>query len=168
MIHAVVQKDAQGKPVKDAQGKPIAIGRAFDLLGHNLYSYSMDAGERWMLNNVAGKPIRGWDSRGFVRRLTYDALQRPLALFVRDAQGEKLVERTVYGEAQGSTNNHRGKVYQVFDGAGVVTSQGYDFKGNLLQGSRQLLQNYKDRVDWSQNQTLELEPPFVSSTVYDL
>jgi RHS repeat-associated protein len=167
MIHAIVQKDAQGQPVKNAQGKPILIGRAFDLLGHNLYSYSMDAGDRWMLNNVAGKPIRGWDSRGFVRRLTYDALQRPLALFVRDAQGEKLVERTVYGEAQGSANNHRGKVYQVFDGAGVVTSQSYDFKGNLLQGSRQLLQNYKDRVDWSQNLTLETEPPFVSSTTYD-
>jgi RHS repeat-associated protein len=167
MIHAIVQKDAQGQPVKDAQGKPIAIGRAFDLLGHNLYSYSMDAGDRWMLNNVAGKPIRGWDSRGFVRRLTYDALQRPLALFVRDAQGEKLVEKTVYGEAQGSAHNHRGKVYQVFDGAGVGTSQKYDFKGNLLQGSRQLLQNYKDRVNWSQNPILEPEPPFASSTTYD-
>jgi hypothetical protein len=166
MIHSIVQKDAQGQPVKDAEGKPILIGRAFDLLGHNLYSYSMDAGDRWMLNNVAGKPIRGWDSRGFVRRLTYDALQRPLALFVRDAQGEKLVERTVYGEAQGSANNHRGKVYQVFDGAGVVTSQGYDFKGNLLRGSRQLLQNYQERVDWSQNPTLEPKI-FASSTVYD-
>ncbi|MBD1930315.1 MULTISPECIES: SpvB/TcaC N-terminal domain-containing protein [Cyanophyceae] len=167
MIYAVVQKDADGKPVKDTNGKPIAIGRAFDLLGHNLCSYSIDAGDRWMLNNVAGNPIRGWDSRGFVRRLTYDALQRPLALFVQDAQGEKLVEQTVYGEAQGSATNHRGQVYQVFDGAGVVTSQRYDFKRNLLEGSRQLLQNYKDRVDWSQNPTLENEPPFVSSTVYD-
>jgi RHS repeat-associated protein len=178
MIHAVVQKDAQGKPAKDAQGKPIATGRAFDLLGHNLYSYSMDAGDRWMLNNVAGKPIRGWDSRGFVRQLTYDALQRPLALFVRDAQGEKLVGRTVYGEAQGSALNHRGKVYQVFDGAGVVTNRGrnpvtnqdeaYDFKGNLLRGTRQLLQNYQDRVDWSPNQNPTLEPKiFASSTVYD-
>ncbi|XHX76331.1 MAG: SpvB/TcaC N-terminal domain-containing protein [Stenomitos frigidus ULC029] len=167
MIYAVVQKDAQGQPVKNARGKPIAIGRAFDLLGHNLYSHSMDAGDRWMLNNVAGNPIRGWDSRGFVRWLTYDALQRPLALFVQDAQGEKLVEQTVYGESQGSATNHRGKVYQVFDGAGVVTSQGYDFKGNLLQGSRQLLQNYQDRVDWSQNPTLEPEPPFASGTVYD-
>ncbi|MBD1833294.1 toxin [Cyanobacteria bacterium FACHB-472] len=158
MIYAVVQKDTQGKP--------IVVGRAFDLLGHNLYSYSMDAGDRWMLNNVAGDPIRAWDSRGFVRRLTYDALQRPLALFVQDAQGEKLVEQTVYGEAQGSANNHRGQVYQVFDGAGVVTSQGYDFKGNLLQGSRQLLQNYQDQVDWSQNPILEPEI-FASSTIYD-
>lgn len=166
MIYAVVQKDAQGQPVKDIQGKPIVIGRAFDLLGHNLYSYSMDAGDRWMLNNVAGNPIRSWDSRGFVRRLTYDALQRPLALFVQEAQGEKLVEQTVYGEAQGSANNHRGKVYQVFDGAGVVTSKAFDFKGNLLQGSRQLLQNYKERVDWSQNPTLEPQI-FASNTVYD-
>jgi len=166
MIYAVVRKDAQGQPVKDAEGSPIAIGRAFDLLGHNLYSYSMDAGDRWTLNNVAGKPIRGWDSRGFVQRLTYDALQRPLALFVQDAQGEKLVEQTIYGEAQGSATNHRGKVYQVFDGAGVVTSQVYDFKGNLRQGSRQLLQNYKDQVDWSQSPALEPKI-FDSNTVYD-
>jgi hypothetical protein len=93
MIYAVVQKDGQGQPMKDGQGKPIVLGRAFDLLGHNLYSYSMDAGDRWMMNNVAGKPIRGWDSRGFVRRLTYEALQRPVSLLVQDAQGEKLVEQ---------------------------------------------------------------------------
>jgi RHS repeat-associated protein len=89
-----------------------------------------------------------------------------LALFVQDAQGEKRVEQTVYGEAQGSANNHRGKVYQVFDGAGVVTSQNYDFKGNLLGGTRQLLQNYQERVDWSQNPALEPQI-FASSTVYD-
>jgi hypothetical protein len=166
MIYAVVQKDTQGKPVKDAQGKPILLSRAFDLLSRTLYSYSMDAGERWMLGNVSGKPIRGWDSRGFQRRLTYDPLQRPLELFVRDAQGEKLVERTVYGEAQGSATNHRGKAYQVFDGAGVMTSLAFDFKGNLLQGSRQLLQDYKDRVDWSQNPTME-PAIFTSSTAYD-
>jgi RHS repeat-associated protein len=89
-----------------------------------------------------------------------------VALFVQDAQGEKLVEQTVYGEAQGSANNHRGKVYQVFDGAGLVTSQSYDFKGNLLGGTRQLCQNYQERVDWSQNPTLEPEI-FASSTRYD-
>ncbi len=51
MVYAIAEKDAQGKSQ--------IIGRAFDLLGHNLYSHSMDAGDRWILNNVAGQPIRG-------------------------------------------------------------------------------------------------------------
>lgn len=166
MIYAVVQKDAQGKPVKDAQDKPIAIGRAFDLLGHNLYSYSMDAGDRWMLNNVAGNPIRAWDSRGFTRRFAYDTLQRPLGLFVNDGQGERLAETTSYGESQGAAKNHRGKVYQVFDGAGTVTSVEYDFKGNLLSSKRHLLQNYKDAVNWLQNPARETQE-FAGSTQFD-
>ena len=45
---------------------------------------SMEAGERWMLNDVAGKPIRAWDSRRFLRRMTYDELRRPTDLYVTD------------------------------------------------------------------------------------
>ena len=32
----------------------------------------MEAGERWMLNDVMGKPIRAWDSRGHHFRTEYD------------------------------------------------------------------------------------------------
>ena len=53
--------------------------------------------------------------------------------------------RTVYGETQPNpeANNLRGKVVQLFDQAGVVTSDDYDFKGNLLRSQRQLAQEYK-------------------------
>jgi hypothetical protein len=57
-------------------------------------------------------------------------------------------------------------VFQIFDGAGVVTSNGYDFKGNLLSGNRQLLQDYKNAVDWLQSPALTTEI-FGSSTVFD-
>jgi hypothetical protein len=36
----------------------------YDQLGKRLHQASMDAGERWMLNDVSGKSIRAWDSRG--------------------------------------------------------------------------------------------------------
>ena len=36
----------------------------YDMLGNRIHQASMEAGERWMLNDVAGKPIRAWDSRG--------------------------------------------------------------------------------------------------------
>ena len=37
----------------------------------------MEAGERWMLNDVAGKPIHAWDSRDHQFRTDYDPLRRP-------------------------------------------------------------------------------------------
>ena len=52
----------------------------YDMLGNRIHQASMEAGERWMLNDVTGKPIRAWDSRGFARRMTYDELRRPTRL----------------------------------------------------------------------------------------
>jgi RHS repeat-associated protein len=163
-----VELDIEGnqRVVTDARGNRVMV-QDFDLLSHVIHSQSGDAGEQWMLNNVAGHPIRAWDSRGFSRRFTYDLLQRPLGLFVNDRQGEKLAETTTYGESQGDAKNHRGKVYQVFDGAGVVTSVEYDFKGNLLRSTRQLLQRYQEQVNWLTSPQLEIKEVFTSSTLYD-
>ena len=33
----------------------------------------------------------------------------------------------------------------------IVTNAAYDFKGNLLNSTRELLTDYKDQVDWSLN-----------------
>ena len=33
--------------------------------GNLIHQASMEAGERWMLDDVTGKTIRAWDSRGF-------------------------------------------------------------------------------------------------------
>src|SRR4029450_12575647 len=54
----------------------------YDMLGNRIHQASMEAGERWMLNNVTGKPIRTWDSRGHAFRMVYDPLRRPLGSFV--------------------------------------------------------------------------------------
>lgn len=133
----------------DESGNSVKVN-AFDLLGHRLYSHSPDAGDRWMLNNVAGHPLRSWDSRGHQIRYRYDELQRPTHLFVKLGAEEILAERTVYGESHpdAATLNLRGKVYQHYDGAGVITSEEFDFKGNLLRSKRQLAQEYKQQVNW--------------------
>jgi len=163
-----VELDIEGnqRQVIDAKGR-VVMRYDYDMLGNRIHQASMDAGEHWLLNNVASKLVRVWDSRGHTIRTVYDELQRPTHLFVRQGDGpEVLAERTVYGEAQGIANNHRGKVFQVFDGAGVVTNEQYDFKGNLLSSKRQLLQDYKGQVNWLQNLQLENEI-FTSSTTYD-
>jgi hypothetical protein len=49
----------------------------YDMLGSGIHQASMEAGERWTLNDVAGSPIRAWDSRGHVLTMEYDALRRP-------------------------------------------------------------------------------------------
>ena len=50
---------------------------AYDMLGNRIHQLSMEAGARWTLGDVAGKPLRAWDSRGHTFTTTYDALRRP-------------------------------------------------------------------------------------------
>jgi RHS repeat-associated protein len=156
------------REVIDARDR-IVMQYDYDMLSSPIHHASMEAGERWMLNNVAGNPIRTWDSRGFQRRMTYDALQRPVGLFVTDTNGaEILAEKTEYGESMPDpeTTNHRSKPWKVSDGAGVLVSDSYDFKGNPVLSTRQLLSEYKTQVDWLQNPQLETET-FASRTLYD-
>jgi RHS repeat-associated protein len=160
----------------------------YDMLGNQIHSISMDAGERWMLNDVAGQPIRAWDARGHEFRTAYDQLHRPVGQFVRGtnlAQSdprvlncEFLFQKTEYGEDKSNdvALNLRTRVFKAYDNAGVVTSVGtnpltntdeaYDFKGNLLRGTRQVAADYKGIPDWSGAVVLESQV-FTSSTTYD-
>ncbi|GCE06808.1 SpvB/TcaC N-terminal domain-containing protein [Dictyobacter aurantiacus] len=141
----------------------------YDMLSKGIHQSSMEAGARWMLNDVAGKPLYAWDSRGHRFHTTYDALRRRLEVYLRsDDAPELLVDRTVYGETRQNpeVRNLRGKAYQVFDCAGVATSEEYDFKGNLLRSNRQLAIDYKHIPDWSRQVAIE-EQIYTSSTTYD-
>jgi RHS repeat-associated protein len=149
----------------DAQGRMV-MRYDHDMLGNQIHQASMEAGERWTLNDIAGKPILAWDSRGCLWRFTYDELRRPVETLVTENSVERLDVRTVYGEGQGPANNHRLRVFQLFDGAGVVTNQAYDFKGNLLHSRRELLPDYTQAVDWQQNPDPN-DGTFTSSTTYD-
>ncbi len=169
---ARIELDIEGnqREVRDANARTV-MRYHYTLDGNQIYSSSMEAGERWLLNDVAGSPIRVWDSRGHTVRTEYDELRRPLRSFVRgvdlnDPDREHLFQQRIYGESVGAALNHRGRVLQVFDGAGVLTSDAYDFKGNLLRGRRQLLVNYRHTVDWNANPPLENEV-FVTETSFD-
>ena len=153
------------RAVIDARDR-IVMRYDYDMLGNRIHQASMEAGERWMLSEVTGKPIRAWDSRYFTREMFYDALRRPVDLFVTENDDKRLAERTVYGEGIGADTNHLTRVYQVWDGAGIVSSVAYDFKGNLLESTRQLLQNYRTQVNWEKNPNLE-NGTFTTSTSYE-
>jgi RHS repeat-associated protein len=173
--------DIEGNQREVIDAKDRAVMRYdYDLLGSRIHQASMEAGKRWMLNDVVGQPIYAWDSRDHRFRTTFDPLRRPLETFLREgARPEILIGHTVYGENRPNpeANNLRGKVVQVFDQAGVVTSDEYDFKGNLLRSQRQLLAEfidpqgtripaYKTTVDWSGDIQLDTDI-YTSRTRYD-
>ena len=144
--------NVEGNPrvITDARQNE-AMRHVFAMGGQALSQKSCDAGQRWMLRDVGGAPLRAWDERGHTKRATYDAARRATHAYVqRGSAVEQLVGRTVYGEAHpnATTLNLRGKAIQVYDGAGVVTSSAYDFKGNLLHGSRRLAAVYHAVPDW--------------------
>ena len=169
-LRTVTELDIKGNQVAviDALGR-VVMRYVYDMLSTRLRQQSVDAGTRWMLNDALGKLMLGWDSRGHRSRREYDALHRPTNLHVRTGdQAEFLAERIVYGEGQPSDQalNLRGKVFRQFDGAGIVTNDRYDFKGNLLRKTRQLLEDYKNDVNWSQSPELEAAL-FATATTYD-
>lgn len=152
-------------PEQDENGKPTN--------SNLIHQASMEAGERWTLNDVMGNPIRSWDSRTHNFRTEYDALRRPLNSFVLgadidDPEHEILFGKIVYGEDQDHDEeyNLRTRIYKQYDNAGVITNEKYDFKGNLLQGNRRLVTNYNTTPDWQGNPAME-EESFKSSTLYD-
>lgn len=181
--------DAEGKPlwIRDARGnlvmqyitpqKPTRWSEqpdetipsdsvpCYDIAGNLLYQYSMDGGERWMLNDAAGQPLYSWDfnnrftddgtevAEHRVYHTTYDALRRPLAQTLSVNGDSYVIERLVYGEDQtdDKARNLRGQLHQHYDQSGLLTHQQFDFKGNLLQSRRQLTTRVKDAViDWSE------------------
>jgi RHS repeat-associated protein len=161
----------------------------YNLLGGKIHQASMEAGARWMLNDVLGKPIRGWDSRGHNTRTAHDALQRPLSLYVlgtdpvnsdpRTLAGEVLCETFTYGEGQTNDQglNLRTRIYQHNDSTGVVMNMvtvpatqqqvAYDFKGNSLGRSRQYVLDQTSLPDWSKPAPAFMADVFVSLTQYD-
>jgi RHS repeat-associated protein len=173
----VLDIEGNQRDVIDALGRSV-MRYDYDMLGSQVHSLSMEASARWLLNDVAGKPVRAWDSRGHALRTEYDALRRPVGRFVigsdpgqsdpRVLGREVMFEKVDYGDGQ--TNdpaaNLRTRVWKAHDTAGVVTTEAYDFKGNLLRGSRQLASDYKRVPDWSGAVALEPEV-FASSTAYD-
>ncbi|MCX9012795.1 MAG: hypothetical protein OIN66_16965 [Candidatus Methanoperedens sp.] len=164
----VLDIEGNQREVIDAKDR-IVMQYDYDMLGSRIHQSSMEAGKRWTLNDVTGKPIRAWDSRGFQRRMTYDALRRPVGLFVTDSTGaEFLAEETEYGESKPNPEitNHRLKPWKVKDGAGILVSDSYDFKGNLLITTRQLLPDYRSQVNWGHYPSPETET-FASRTTYD-
>jgi RHS repeat-associated protein len=185
-----MELDIQGntRSITDPLGR-IAAVYDYNVTRNRIRESSMEAGSRWLLDDAAQKSIRAWDDRGHNMRSTYDALRRPVGMFVlgtdavlsdpRTRAAEMLYEMTVYGEGLPSDQalNLRARVYQRFDCVGVVTNKGhnaaagrdeaYDFKGNLLRTSRQYLADAQALPNWSGAPPALTADLFESNTTFD-
>jgi RHS repeat-associated protein len=173
-----VELDIEGnqRSVTDAKNRVVAR-YDYDLLKRRLHQASMEAGERWMLADVGGKPIYAEDSRGHQFRTEYDVLRRPVRQFVRGTDATRSDPRTLnvdvlfqksdYGEGQPNdvTLNLRTRVFRQYDAAGIVTNEQYDFKGNVLSSNRALAREYQAILDWSG--AVPTDDVFENSTTWD-
>ncbi len=155
----------------------VVIQYKYDLAGQQVYQLSMDAGERFVLNDCSGKAMFGWVSanvqthvidRSFYTR--YDLLHRPIEHWVTFSNGSKIMfGKEEYGEGQvnDKRNNLRGRLYVHKDGSGTVTNVKYDFKGNLLISEQRHCQDYKTAPDWSAAVALQVQPAYTTVVKYD-
>ena len=133
----------------DALGR-VVMRYDYDMLGNRIHQASMEAGERWMLNDVTGKPIRAWDSRGFIR--PYDLRRtappdRPVRDRERPASGwpstPSTARRKVDARQPPARASSRSATPRASSPATPTTS-----RATCCSGQRELLPDYKAAVNW--------------------
>lgn len=156
--HTFIDLDIEGntRSIIDARGNTVMAYR-YDVLGHRVYENSMDKGERWLLNNVMGNPVKSWDSRQHIFSTTYDVVQRPLETKVEGGDAaiplNHIFEKNSYGEGLPNAKeyNLRGQLVEQYDTAGKIQIHQLDIKGNPLKTSRRFALDYKNTVNWQGN-----------------
>ncbi len=205
--------DAEGKPlwVRDARGNlvmqyispakanddpdddlPATAVPCYDIAGNLLFQHSMDAGERWMLMDAAGKPMLAWDANDQgpgtaleqrAYRTDYDALHRPVAQWLTiDGGAPVQIEAfehcdTVRPRGAADLDDARvrnlvGQAVRHYDAGGLATVERIDLCGKPGHVTRTLVRPDANRatglVDWSGDRTTALEAEtFHQMTRYD-
>lgn len=145
------QNDIQGNllSITDAFGR-IVFRNQYDLMNQKIKVEHIDGGIKLNINDATGKPIIAYDNgKGSCSYSSYDSVARPLKVYGKDNSNEPLTLRNyvLYGEdtSAGLTNpkstNHLGKPYKNYTEAGLVTISEYDFKGNVLGKTQQVIKD---------------------------
>ncbi|WKA60352.1 SpvB/TcaC N-terminal domain-containing protein [Planococcus shenhongbingii] len=171
----MVDLDIEGnlRKITDTRGNAV-MQYKYDMLGNKFYQNSMDAGQRWLLMDILGNPLRTWDERGHEFQYFYDTLHRLTASKViggdRNTPLDHIVERIFYGELEDKPElkNLRGKPIKHYDTAGVLVMSEYDYTGEPKSTTRRLFKDYKSITNWiDANLEVDLESAsftFISET----
>ncbi|MEC4686088.1 MAG: SpvB/TcaC N-terminal domain-containing protein [Nitrospirota bacterium] len=153
--HTKVTLDTESnlRRVTDARGN-VVMQYKYDILGNKVYQNSMDAGQRWLLINILGNPLRTWDERNHEFQYFYDTLHRPIQSKVISGDGDtpldNVFDRIFYGESEPDPElkNLKGQVVKHYDTSGVIETPEYDFKRQPKSTTRRLFKNYKAVANW--------------------
>lgn len=138
----------------------------YDLAGNVLRTISQDAGTTYNLINVKGNPLYAWNARDHRTKVTYDALHRPLETLVEGPNLNITAQKIVYGTDR--SKNQNGQVITSYDQSGKSENLLFDFKGQLLEGTKQICADYKSEPNWSDTNLVVLDPEvYTSKMEYD-
>jgi insecticidal toxin complex protein TccC len=129
---------------------PANLTTLYSLSGQVLSTSSVDAGWRVSLLGEAHQSVLNRDGRGSERRMEYDKLIRPLALFEQAVDGEPLcTERYGYGSSEPAfaTRNQCGQLIRHDDPAGTQLFEQFGLSGGVMQQTRHFLRAL-DSPDW--------------------
>ena len=180
--------DIRGNPIQvtDALGR-LAFQHSYDLASGSLRVAGADSGARSVMYHAGGGVVEQRDGRDALVLQGYDSVNRPIRTWARDGADDsvRLVERTEFGDGgtPGQAPSERalarvayrlGRPHRLWDGAGLLTVDSYDFKGAVLEKTRQVV---ADEVltaaqpfhpDWQDPAATVLEAAvYATSTRYD-
>jgi RHS repeat-associated protein len=180
--------DARGNrlSIVDAMGR-VACRYVFDEANRALRSESIDSGLQTAVFDARDNTVEARDTKGAIVLRVYDDLNRLTEVWARDSSADTAVtlrERVGYGDGGTATQptaerdaarlrNALGKPVEHWDEAGVVRYAQYDFTGNLLAKTRQVVSDATLAAvtgggpwvaDWSQTGSVAA----LDATAYDI
>jgi RHS repeat-associated protein len=181
-VFTLADLDIEGnlRKVTDDFGN-VVVQYKYDMLGNLVYQDSMDTGQRWLLTNILGNPLRTWDERNHEFQYFYDTLHRPIQSKVMGGDGSSplnnIFDRIIYGDslilpdrsnlASIQAINIVEKPISHYDTGGLLATPEYDFKGEPVSTTRTLFKNYKSVVNWvDANLVNDLETEDFTFTTY--
>ncbi len=141
--------DIQGnvKQIIDPLGRLI-FTHNYNLAKDVLHTWHLDGGSKRTVFDVAGKPIELKDKKNATVLSAFDVINRPKFIWAKDAAMEdfKVRQAVVYGDdaefpMAAKETNHLGKSYKNYDESGLATAINYDFKGNVLARTKQVIKD---------------------------
>jgi insecticidal toxin complex protein TccC len=129
---------------------PANLVNRYSLSGKVLGSISVDAGRRVSLFGDGDQLVQTWDSRGTARRVEYDDLLRPLAIFEQgEGDAARCTERYEYADAYAdfAAHNQCGQLIRHDDPAGMLMVDDYALTGGVLEQTQRFLSSLES-PDW--------------------
>ncbi|RSL99805.1 hypothetical protein CDV31_012056 [Fusarium ambrosium] len=128
----------------------------YDKLNRQVLVQGMDDGHVASLQDVNGRALVSWNSRGTFSRHSYDALRRETGRWMqRGREAAKLTVQIIYGEdaSEASERNLKGQAWIIRDQSGKHVNSRFDIRGRCIEKTFSPAKEYKLLLDWNASPT---------------